>query len=580
MKAFKESAMPVHNADISEIFNEVADLMEILEENPFRVRAYRNAARTIGDLSQSVALMVEQSKDMTELPGIGKDLARKIEEIAKTGTLSQLQDLGDRIPPQLRRLMKIQGLGPKRVKALYDKLGITDLEDLKKAGEEGRIKELKGFGEKIEKMILEEIGREKKEARIKLNVAEEVAIGIVGYLKKIEGVKEAIVAGSYRRKKETVADLDVLATCKDGARVIDAFVNYENVKKVIAKGETRSTVIFRSGMQVDLRVVPEVSYGAALHYFTGSKAHNIAIRTLAVKRGLKINEYGVFKGQKRIAGRTEDEVFAQVELPFVEPELRENRGEIESAQKGKLPQLITLEEIRGDLHAHTKATDGRHALEQMVEAARHRGYEYLAITDHSKRLSMTHGFDAKRLAMRNEEIDRLDEKLEDFIVLKSIEVDILEDGSLDLANSILKELDLTVCSVHSKFNLPKEKQTERIIRAMDNPYFNIFAHPSGRLINEREPYDVDMERLMEAAKERGCVMEVNSHPDRLDLSDIHCKLAKDMGVKVVISTDAHSITDLELMRFGVWQARRGWLEGEDVLNTRNCDVLKKLIKRG
>jgi len=580
MKAFKESAMPVHNADISEIFNEVADLMEILEENPFRVRAYRNAARTIGDLSQSVALMVEQSKDMTELPGIGKDLARKIEEIAKTGTLSQLQDLGDRIPPQLRRLMKIQGLGPKRVKALYDKLGITDLEDLKKAGEEGRIKELKGFGEKIEKMILEEIGREKKEARIKLNVAEEVAIGIVGYLKKIEGVKEAIVAGSYRRKKETVADLDVLATCKDGSKVIDAFVNYENVKKVIAKGETRSTVIFRSGMQVDLRVVPEVSYGAALHYFTGSKAHNIAIRTLAVKRGLKINEYGVFKGQKRIAGRTEDEVFAQVELPFVEPELRENRGEIESAQKGKLPQLITLEEIRGDLHAHTKATDGRHALEQMVEAARHRGYEYLAITDHSKRLSMTHGFDAKRLAMRNEEIDRLDEKLEDFIVLKSIEVDILEDGSLDLANSILKELDLTVCSVHSKFNLPKEKQTERIIRAMDNPYFNIFAHPSGRLINEREPYDVDMERLMEAAKERGCVMEINSHPDRLDLSDIHCKLAKDMGVKVVISTDAHSITDLELMRFGVWQARRGWLEGEDVLNTRNCDVLKKLIKRG
>jgi DNA polymerase (family 10) len=571
--------MPVHNSDVAEIFNEMADLLEILAENPFRVRAYRNAARTVGDLSQSVASMVEQAKDMTELPGIGKDLGRKIEEIAKTGTLSQLQDLEDRIPPQLRRLMKIPGLGPKRVKALYDKMGITNLEDLKKAGEERKIKELKGFGEKIERMILEEIGREKKEARIKLNVAEEVARDIVSYLMKVEDVKEAIVAGSYRRRKETVADLDVLATCKEGSKVIDAFINYENVREVIAKGDTRSTVILRSGIQMDLRVVPEVSYGAALHYFTGSKAHNIAIRTLGVKRGLKINEYGVFKGERCIAGKTEEEVFAQVDLPFIEPELRENWGEIEAAQKGKLPKLITLKEIRGDLHAHTKATDGRHTLGQMLEAARDRGYQYLAITDHSKRLSMTHGFDAKRLAIRNEEIDRLNEKLEGFIVLKSIEVDILEDGSLDLPNSILKELDLTVCSVHSKFNLPREKQTERIIRAMDNPYFNIFAHPSGRLIDEREPYDVDMERVMEAAKERGYVMEVNAHPDRLDLSDVHCKLAKDMGVKVVISTDAHSVTDLELMRFGVWQARRGWIEKEDVLNTRNCDVLKKLIKR-
>ena len=571
--------MPVHNSDIAEIFNEVADLLEILEENPFRIRAYRNAARTVGDLSQSVVSMVEQAKDLTELPGIGKDLAGKIEEIVKKGALSQLQDLEDRIPPQLRRLMKIPGLGPKRVKALYDKLGITNLEDLKKAGEEGKIMELKGFGEKTEKVILEEIGREKKEIRIKLNVAQEVGSDIVTYLKKVKDVKEVVVAGSYRRKKETVADLDVLAACKGSSKVIDAFVNYENVGKVMAKGETRSTVILHSGIQMDLRAVPEASYGAALHYFTGSKAHNIAIRSLGVKKGLKINEYGVFKGKKRIAGKTEEEVFAQVDLPFIEPELRENWGEIEAAQKGKLPKLITLQEIRGDLHAHTKATDGRHTLEQMMEAARNRGYQYLAITDHSKRLSMTHGFDAKRLAIQNVEIDRLNGKLKGFVVLKSIEVDILEEGSLDLPNSILKELDLTVCSVHSKFNLSREKQTERIIRAMDNPYFNIFAHPSGRLINEREPYDVDMERLMEAAKERGCVMEINSHPDRLDLSDVHCKLAKDMGVKVVISTDAHSVADLELIQFGVWQARRGWIEKEDVLNTLDCNILKKLIKR-
>jgi DNA polymerase (family 10) len=571
--------VPIHNVDVAEIFNRVADLLEILDENPFRVRAYRNAARAIGGLSQSVATMVEEGKDLTELPGIGKDLAGKIGEIAETGYLSQLQDLEDRIPPQLIRLMKIPGLGPKRVKTLYDRLNIASLEDLKKSAEEGEIRKLKGFGEKTEAAILAEMGREKKEERIKLNVAEEVAHAVVSHLKKVSGVSDVIVAGSFRRKKETVADLDILATCRKGSRVMDAFVEYGNVDKVVAKGETRSTIVLRSGIQMDLRVVPEASYGAALHYFTGSKAHNIAVRTLGVKKGLKINEYGVFREVKRIAGKKEEEVFDQVGLPFIEPELREGQGEIEAAQQGNLPKLITLKDIRGDLHAHTKETDGRHTLEQMVEAARDRGYQYVAITEHSKRLSMTHGLDAKRLAKRNEEIDRLNGRLKGFSVLKSIEVDILEDGSLDLPDSILKELDLTVCSVHSKFNLPRNKQMERIIRAMDNPYFNILAHPSGRLINERPPYEVDMEGLIKAAKERGCLMEVNAHPDRLDLADIHCKLAKDMGVKLVISTDAHSVNDYDLIRFGVWQARRGWLEKEDVLNTRTADELKKLIKR-
>jgi len=475
--------------------------------------------------------------------------------------------------------MKIPGLGPKRVNTLYDQLNITSLEDLKKSAEQGEIRKLKGFGEKTEAAILAEMGREKKEERIKLNVAEEVANGVVSHLKKVEGVSELIVAGSFRRKKETVADLDILATCKKGSKVMDAFVEYGPVDKVVAKGETRSTIVLRSGIQMDLRVVPEASYGAALHYFTGSKAHNIAVRTLGVKKGLKINEYGVFKGAKHIAGKKEEEVFDRVGLPFIEPELREGQGEIEAAQQGKLPKLITLKDIRGDVHVHTKETDGRHSLEQMVEAARQRGYQYIAITEHSKRLSMTHGFDAKRLAKRNDEIDRLNGKLKGFSVLKSIEADILEDGSLDLSDDILKELDLRVCSVHSKFNLPQKKQMERIIRAMDNPYFNILAHPSGRLINERQPYEVDMEGLIKAAKERGCIMEVNAHPDRLDLSDIHCRLAKDNEVKMVISTDAHSVNDYDLMRFGVWQARRGWLEKEDVLNTRTADELKKLVKR-
>ena len=571
--------MPIHNADISEMFDRVADMLEILDENPFRVRAYRTAARTVGSLPQSIAVMVEEEKDLTVLPGIGKDLAAKIGEMVKTGTFSRLQELEDRVPPQLIRLMKIPGLGPKRVKMLYDQLNITSLEDLRKAAEEGRIRQLKGFGEKTEKMVLAEMSREKKEERTKLNVAEEVANAVVDHLMKVKGVKKAVVAGSYRRKKETVADLDILAACEKGSKVMEAFVNYEDVARVIAKGKTKSAVALRSGIQTDLRVVPESSYGAALHYFTGSKPHNIAIRMLGVRRGLKINEYGIFKGARRIGGKTEEEVFRHVGLSFIEPELRENRGEIEAAQEGKLPGLINPEEIRGDLHVHTRATDGRHTLEQMVQAARDRGYEYLAITEHSKRLSMTHGFDEKRLGRRNEEIDRLNETLKGFTVLKSIEVDILEDGSLDLSDGILKELDLTVCSVHSKFNLPGGKQTERILRAMDNPFFNILAHPSGRLINEREPYDVDMERLIDAARERGCTMEINAQPDRLDLTDIYCKMAKERGVKIVISTDAHSTSDLDFMRFGVYQARRGWLEKDDVLNTRNVNGLRRLIKR-
>lgn len=571
--------MPVHNTDIAEIFNQVADLLEIDGGNPFRIRAYRNAARTIASLAQSAANMVTEGKDLTELPGIGKDLAQKIGEIVKTGTLSQLKELEGHVPPQLSRLMKMPGLGPKRVHTLHEKLGITTLEELKMAAEKGKISGLRGFGKKIEQMVLEEIGQVKKGERIKLSIAEEIANGIVTHLKKVEGVKEIEVAGSYRRRKETVADLDVLVTCTNEASVMAHFVNYENVEKVLSKGETRSSVQLRSGIQMDLRAVPEISYGAALHYFTGSKAHNIAIRMLGVKKGLKINEYGVFRGARRIAGKREEEVFKAVGLPFIEPELRENWGEIEAAKKGQLPTLITIKDIRGDFHAHTKATDGHHSLEEMVEAARARGYEYLAITDHSKRVTMAHGFDMKRLAQRIKEIDRLNAKLSGFTVLKSIELDILKDGSLDLPDEILKELDLTVCSVHYNFNLPRKEQTERILRAMDNPHFIILAHPTGRLINERNPYDVDMERLMEAARERGCFLELNGHPDRLDLSDVHTKMAKDMGIKVTISTDAHRTSDLDYMRFGIGQARRGWLEREDVLNARSWKEITQLLRK-
>ncbi len=570
--------MPVHNSDIADLFNQVADLLEIKGSNVFRVRAYRNAARTVGGLSQSAEDLIARGEDLTKLPGIGKDLAEKIREIVKTGRLALLEELKGELPPGLSDLMKIGGLGPKRVLVLHEKLGIDDIESLKKAAAEKKIRKLPGFGEKTEQTIKDELKRVSgEERRIRINVAEEIADSLVDYLGKAKGIRQITVAGSYRRKKETVGDLDILATGKD-SDIMDVFVKYEDAEKVISRGETRSSILLRTGVHVDLRLVPEMSYGAAMHYFTGSKAHNIAIRTIGVRKGLKINEYGVFRGSRRIAGKTEEEVFSRVGLPFIPPELREDQGEIEAAIKGKLPDLVTLPEIRGDLHAHTKVTDGRNTMEEMAAAAKKKGYEYIAITEHSRHVAVARGLKPEGLAKSIREIDRFNSR-SDILVLKSIELDILEDGTLDLPDDILKELDLTVCSVHYKFNLSREKQTERIIRAMDNPYFTIFAHPTGRLINERKPYEVDMERLIRAAKERGCFMELNAHPVRLDLSDADCRMAKEMGVKVAISTDAHSISDLENMRFGIGQARRGWLEAEDVLNTRSWEDFKKLIRR-
>ncbi len=572
--------MPVQNSDVSDIFNKVADLLEIEGANPFRVRSYRNGARTVSGLPRNISDMIDAEKDLTELPGIGKDLAGKIQEIVQTGTLEQLEELEGKTPTELSQLMKLEGLGPKRVNALNRDLGITNLQELREAAQQGKIRDLEGFGQKTEQAILEELEQtEEKEERIKLMEAEQRARSLVEYLKASKGIKQITVAGSYRRRKETVGDLDILVTCKKGAKVMERFVNYEDVKKVISQGTTRGTIVLRSNLHVDLRVLPEVSYGAALHYFTGSKAHNISVRKLGVQKNLKINEYGVFKGKKRISGKTEQEVYDEIDLPFIEPELRENWGEVEAAKEGRLPKLIVLEDLKGDLHCHTKETDGHATLEELAEAAKEHGYRYLAVTDHSKKVTMAKGLDAKRLAKQIKAIERLNGKLKDIILLKGIEVDILEDGSLDLPDDILKELDLTVCSIHYNRNLSRKKMTERVIRAMDNPYFNIFAHPTGRLINERGPYDIDLERVMEAALERGCFLEINAYPDRLDLSDRNAKMAKDMGLKLAISTDAHSLADLDFIRFGVDQARRGWLEPQDVLNTRELKELKKILKR-
>jgi len=571
--------VPVVNRDVAEIFNRMADLLEIESANAFRIRAYRNAARTVSSLPKSLSDMVASGENLEELPAIGKDLAGKIREIVKTGTLSQLEKFESEIPAGLGDLMKIPGLGGKKVAVLYHKLGISGLEDLKEKARKGEIRGLEGFGEKTERKILQEIEEfEGQERRIKISEAEENVKDLLKYFENVPGIKDITVAGSYRRRKETVGDLDILVSCRQDSGAVEALKKYDQVKRVVSSGSTKSTVILRSDLQVDLRVVPEVSYGAALHYFTGSKAHNIAVRKLGVKRKLKINEYGVFQGEKRIAGKTEEDVYAKVGLAYVEPELREDTGEIEAAQKGNLPELITLKDIRGDLHIHTNESDGHNSLEEMAEAGMRRGYEYIAVTEHSKRVAMAGGLDARRLERQIDAIRKINERIDGITLLKGIEVDILKEGSLDLPDDILSELDMVVCAVHYDRNLSKKEMTERILRAMDNPYFNILAHPTGRLINERSPYEVDIEKVVEKAKETGCFLELNAHPERLDLSGRHCRAAKEAGVKIAVSTDAHSIADLEFMRFGVDQARRGWLEADDVLNTRKLEELRKILR--
>jgi DNA polymerase (family 10) len=572
--------VPVHNAEIAEIFETLADLLAVRGDNPFRIRAYRNAARTIRGNSRSMAELLAEGRDLSELRNIGKDLSGKIATIVETGRLPLLDELSSRTPKALSELMKIEGLGPKRVKVLYEKLRVRSLADLERALRRGRVRELPGFGPKTEQMISERLERfAAREQRWKLIDAEDVAEPLVRYLRDISGVKQVEVAGSYRRRKETVGDLDLLVTAAGSSPVIERFVKYDEVAEIVSQGKTRSTVRLRSGLQVDLRVVPQVSYGAALYYFTGSKAHNIAVRRIAAGRKLKLNEYGLFRGDQRIAGRTEQQLVKALRLPLIPPELREDRGEIEAARRGRLPRLVTLDDIRGDLHCHSRATDGQDSVEGMARAAKERGYDYVSINDHSRHVTVAHGLDRKRLLAQLRQIDRLNGRLRGIVVLKSIELDILEDGSLDFPDELLAELDFTVCAVHYRFDLPKKKQTERILRAMDNRYFNILAHPTGRLINEREPYAIDLERIMQAARERGCILELNAHPDRLDLDAAACQMAKDKGVKIAVSTDAHRAEDLRLMRFGIDQARRGWLEAGDVINTRKLNDLRKLLAR-
>ncbi len=572
--------MIVRNSDIADIFDQIADHLEILGENPFKIRAYRNASRTIRGLGPELKDMVAAGEDLTALPSIGKELAGKIIEMLDTGTLQALERLKEKVPAGVIEMLKIPGLGPKRVAALFNELKIESLEGLKAAAEAGRIKVMPGFGEKTEQHIREAVTTlAQRPERVSMALARPQVEELLAYLQRTPGLVELVVAGSFRRCRETVGDIDILAAAGEDSPVMERLAGFEGVGQVLARGPTKSSIRLRSGLQVDLRRVEPESFGAALQYFTGSQAHNIALRRIGRQTGLKINEYGVFSADGKVAGQSEESVYRVLELPWIPPELREDRGEIEAAREGRLPELVELDDIRGDLHSHSSATDGRNSIKEMALAAQRRGLKYLAVTDHSQQLKVVGGLDERRLLAQLDEIERLNSELKGITLLKGIEVEILEDGRLDLPDRVLQQLDLVIGAIHSRFHLPIQKQTERIFRAMDQRFFSILAHPSGRLINERDPYAVDLEAIIRKARERCCFLELNANPQRLDLTEIGCQMAKEAGVLVAINTDAHSTAEFAQLSYGVGQARRGWLEKKDVLNTRALNDLRKLLKQ-
>ena len=571
----------MNNAQIASVLDEIADLLEIENANPFRVRAYRNGARAVRDLTEPVeAILRDGKRTLTEIAGIGKDLAEKMATLCQTGSLPFHQELLAHIPVSVLTLMRVSGVGPKKAAALHRELKISTLDELREACLANRVQKLKGFGAKTEQTIL--AGLElagSAQQRLMWAEADGFAQSLLAHLRSCPSVKEIEPAGSYRRGRETVADLDLLVVSVDASEVMDRLAAFAAVETVLARGDTKMSVRLAGGLQVDLRVVPEESFGAALQYFTGSKDHNVVLRGLAKTRGFKINEYGVFRGDDYVAGRTEADVYAVLELPCFPPELREARREFEWAAAGALPILIERGDIQGDLHMHTTATDGKATLEEMTAGAQQHGLKYIAITDHSKRVSMANGLDAARLRQQWEEIDRLNRRLKGIVVLKGVEVDILEKGGLDLDDDVLSQADWVVASLHYGQKQPREQITRRILEAIENPNVCAIAHPTGRLINRRQGYDVDLDAMFKAARKHSKFLELNAHPMRLDLDDVACAAAKQHGVPIVISTDAHNVEGLDKLRYGILQARRAGLTKADVANTRPWPEVRKLLGR-
>lgn len=566
----------MENAQIAAALDEIADLLEIREANQFRIRAYRDAARTVRDLSERLADRVANDSDLSRLPNIGKSTADKIRELVQTGTCKRLEELRTESAGELTELLEVPGLGPKKVKALHAELGVENLNELKQAAENEQVREVEGMGPKTERAILEGIEHLQEHAgRIRLKEAAEYVELLGRHLDNIDGIDNWQIAGSFRRQKETVGDLDVVVQAADRGQVADRIADHESVADVIGKGHDKVRVRLANGLNVDFLFFEQPEFGSAMLYFTGSKAHNIKLRKWAREKDRKLNEHGLFKGKKRLAGETEQSVYRKFGLPWIPPELREDRGEIEAACKDQLPTLLELDDIRGDLHAHTNESDGSQTIDEMAQAAIDRGYDYLALTDHSKAVHVANGLDEDRLRKHADRIRAAGSELSNFTLLAGVEVDIMKRGDLDLDDKILADLDWVNASIHSHFRLSQKDMTERVLAAIRSGVVHCIGHPLGRQIGTREPIQLDLDRIFEACVEHNVCLEINSYPDRLDLPDIHCQRAREAGVKFVISTDAHKIDDLAFICFGVSVARRGWLEKKDVLNTSTIRTLRK-----
>jgi DNA polymerase (family 10) len=569
------------NTEISKIFNDIVNILKIKDENRFKIRAYERVAATIENLPMEVETLYNLGK-LDEIPGVGEAISKKIEELIKTGKLEYYENLKQNIPSGVLELLNIPEIGPRKAKLFYEELGIDNIEKLEKAAREQKLQTLPGMGEKAEKKILKGIQLIKQgKQRTLLGIALPIAEEMVMQLKSLPKVNQIDIAGSLRRRKDTIGDIDILVSSKHPEKVMEKFTHLPEVKEVLAEGLTKSAILTQQNVQVDLRVVELDSFGAAMQYFTGSKAHNVRLREMAVKKGLKINEYGVFqtKDDKKIAGKEEQEIYKKLGLQFIMPELREDRGEFEAAQKKQLPELVTIKDIKGDLHIHTSDSDGLNPIDEIVEAAKKRGYEYIAITDHSQSLYVAGGLTEEKLLKQIEQIEAINKNLNNFVILKGIEVDIKSDGTLDFPDSILKRLDIVIAAIHTGLKQERGKLMERLTKAMRNPLVNIIAHPTGRIIGYREPYDIDVQEIIRTAAETNTFLEINASPERMDLNDIYVKSAKEKGVLLSIGTDAHQLSSLDNMAYGISIARRGWLERSNLLNTFSLAELKSRLNK-